>query len=237
MPGTQKQIPFSHLWNKLPLPSAGVWKRTPGREFLELLCGALWHLELAAEIGGGFPTENMQKLHGGASIPWADWLNHKPTPSVESVGCQLVISYTFHVGPNARLNSLVQTLTLANGALRLAGARDVLQHHLRSRRLSLPAVLEDHRSILHSSGNFLAPSSLSKHKERILKRVLIVVAFRDSIMHGEAFSGSPDKSRKFRKLWINGRLHQNRPKYSPAVIAQACREVWERLASGCIRRL
>jgi hypothetical protein len=236
--GTKKQIPFLHLWAKLPRPSAGVWKRTPGREVLELLCGALWHLELAAEIGGGFPIDNMQTLHGGANVPWEDWLNQQPVPSIRSEEHQLTIHYTFRSPLNARLQSLVQTTLLANGALRIAGARDVLRYHLRRRGLStLPAVLEDYRSILDSSGNFLTSPPLSRYKEQILKRVLIVVAFRDSIMHGELFSGASNESKKFRKLWIKGRLNQNRPKYSPAVIAQACRGVWENLVGGCVRRL
>lgn len=237
MPGSQQQISFTPLWQKLPRPPARIWRRTIGREILELLCSALWHLELAAAIGEGFPTATMQKLHRGAHVPWEEWLTQDPTLSVQSGECQLTIRYAFPLFFNVRYQSLLQTMSLANGALRLAGARDILRVTLRraARHPQLPAVLEDYESILDSTGNFLTSPSLSQHKEQILRKVLIMVAFRDSIMHGETFSGRPDVCRKFRQLWIDGRLNRKQPKYSPAVIARACRCVWEKLVGSCVK--
>jgi hypothetical protein len=125
-------------------------------------------------------------------------------------------------------------MLLANGTLRLAGAWDILESTLKRTPF---AVLDDYRNILESDGNFKVVSPYSKYKERILKNVLIVMAFRDSITHGEVFSGNKDRRGKFRELWIEGRLKGNHPKYSSAVIAQACRGVWENLVSVSVKYL
>ena len=62
--------------------------------------------------------------------------------------------------------------------------------------------------------------------------LLLVIAFRDSFMHGENPSGS-DPRRKFRAKWFAGDFVSTTPKipYSPAMIAQACQKVWEEIGS------
>jgi len=49
------QIDFTCLWNDLPPHTDNRWRAKhpkQKREMLHLLCGALWHLELAAEVTG-----------------------------------------------------------------------------------------------------------------------------------------------------------------------------------------
>ena len=75
MPGTKKAILFTGLWQKLHAPPlTKAWGSVRGREVLELLCSALWHFELAAELGGGFPTEDMPQLFSGTHTPWEEAL-------------------------------------------------------------------------------------------------------------------------------------------------------------------
>jgi hypothetical protein len=228
--GTKKAILFTGLWQKLHTPPlTKAWGSVRGREVLELLCSALWHFELAADLGGGFSTEDMPKLFSGTHTPWEEWLTNKPQLLMQSVGCQLSIQYTFPVFPDARVNSLIQTMMLADGALRLAGARDILREELKRKSLpsaKLPAVLMDCQSMLTQTGDFRSPPS---RKERVRKRVLLVIAFRDSLMHGEKYSRSSDPIKEFREKWIHNYFKPSRLAYAPAIIAQACKEVLEHL--------
>lgn len=234
MSSEQMQIQFTELWSKVPPPSAKVWNLSRGREVLELLCGALWHLELAAGTGGGFSTVAMGKLSVGGRPPWQEWLRMRPALSVEHSENQLAIGYSFSAHFDPPLRNLLQTMLLANAALRLAGARSILLE--RGLVKTPPAILGDYVSILQVDGNFKIPSPHPPDKTRVFRDVLIVVAFRDSIMHGETLTGKKDERRKFRDLWIEGRLKQNRPIYSSAEIAQACRGVWLNLVS-CLKHL
>lgn len=236
MPGTKKQIPFTGLWQKLHAsPAAKAWGNVRGREVLELLCSALWHLELAAEMDGGFSTKYMQELFRGTHTPWEEWLHSRPYLSIQSPGCQLILQYIFNTFPDARFNSLIQTALLADGALRLYGAQDVLRAELKKKGpllAKLPTVLADCKSILKATGEFRTSPSSFNSQEQILKSVIIVTAFRDSIVHGEKYSKKSDPIRVFRQKWINNDFKPNRITYSPAVIGRACKEVFEKLVSS-----
>src|SRR5262249_9939959 len=162
------------------------------------------------------------KLLGGADLPWQEWLNQTPVPSVQSAKNGLTMHYSFHVSLDPRLKNLIQTMLLANGVLRLAGARDILISELSKNKKPLPAMLGDYSSSLDRTGNFIILSANSKYKEGALKNAVIVVDFRESIMHVEVPQVKPpykkgEKIRKFRELWIKGQHTQKRPKYSPAV--------------------
>ena len=60
-------------------------------------------------------------------------------------------------------------------------------------------------------------------------QLVIVLALRDSLMHGEDPTGKmkSEPIPKFRDLWIKNQLHGI--KYSPSVIAEACYKVLEEL--------
>ena len=56
-------IDFTKLWSHLPLEGYNGWIKTDWdnkREIIHLLCGALWHLELASRMNNGdFSEDNM----------------------------------------------------------------------------------------------------------------------------------------------------------------------------------
>src|SRR6266571_8656697 len=131
------QIDFTCLWNDLPPHTDNRWRAKhpqQKREMLHLLCGALWHLELAAEVTGkDFSDDPMEiALDAPANKPvvrWEPWISPNP-PKVEVDTSmdenKLSVSYTYCTPINAPMRTHLQTLFLGDGALRLAGAYDYL---------------------------------------------------------------------------------------------------------------
>jgi hypothetical protein len=248
-------INFTVLWERLPQESHHVWKqRAPGRgqhmqkrlrEIYQLLCAALCQLELAAKLGD-FPRENMEQLLGGEHgepVPWKDWLNKTHRLCVQSDAHQLTMHYTFTLAIE-RPKIFLQSLLLADGALRLAGVLDILQvidkHGV---------YFDDPTAIINVSGHFRLSvfdqmGNFKKLYDEKRQQYLIVLAMRDSFMHGEIEEQEKVnvlkeatrsknarqqlKRRMFRELWFKGKLEPRLP-YSPEVIAKACREVAEEL--------
>ena len=229
-------IDFTKLWQSLPLEGYSGWTKTDWdnrREILHLLCGALWHLELASRMqNGDFSEDNIEVLlaPGHARLaPWEHWTSRFPVPPEVTVHTEehtLTMRYTFCTSLPPHVTVLLQTLLLADGALRLAGAYELLP------TLKRPRLGEDNfGDILQNDGSFKRVdfSNPLKHLRMCL---LLVIAFRDSFMHGENPSGS-DPRRKFRAKWFAGDFVSTTPKipYSPAMIAQACQKVWEEIGS------
>ena len=79
-------------------------------------------------------------------------------------------------------------------------------------------VLRDPKKILDNSGNINSP-----HRPLITQQALLVVAFRDSFMHGETPSTLEKPIWRYRKQWLNSDA------YNLETIAQACIGVWKDL--------
>jgi len=218
--GAKNRISFTELWLLIPGPQDEIWKKKiPGtgasswEEIIQLLSAALWHLELASKIGDEyFPTERLPILFG-------HWLENRKDISVRSEGGKLIMSCEIHGSVDNRLKNLIQSMLLVDAVLRVAGIRQILKDN------AVPIshkVLDDPGSILNTKGNLRPGSS------EIQKQVLIIVALRDSFMHGEK---KPPKYEKkmatFRDRWISS---DHTIPYNLAVIALACREVWKNLA-------
>jgi hypothetical protein len=227
-------INFTKLWQCLPLEEYSGWIKTDWdnrREILHLLCGALWHLELASHMkSGDFSEDNIAVLlNPGHSrlAPWEHWTSRFPVPpevTVQTEERALTMRYTFCTSLPPHLPVLLQTLLLADGALRLAGAYELLPTS-KLTRLGDDVSFKD---ILKDDGSF--KNSLGLYDPRVC--LLLVIAFRDSFMHGE---NPPEKKPRFtfRRKWFAGDFASTNPKlpYSPAIIAQACQKVWEEISS------
>jgi len=225
-------IDFTKLWQRLPPAEYNGWIKTDWdnrREILHLLCGALWHLELASHIKkGDFSEENMSVVlnpENSQLAPWEHWTSHFPVPpkvSVQPEGQMLTMSYTFNTPLPPHMPVLFQTLLLADGALRLAGAYELVPTSM------LTSLGDDSfRDILKDDGALKDGLDISNPRVCLL----LVIAFRDSFMHGE---NSPDKKQPrfmFRRKWFAGDFASSNLKipYSPAIIARACHRVWEEI--------
>lgn len=207
------------IWRDRPVSGGDS---PPWREIAELLCGALWHFDLAEQIGPLSPVKTSALL-GGTPLPWAAWLQqgYTVTLSPKESG-----PWTISMPTDPRFKSFVQSMLLGSTALRLAGAWRILydgknpppKQQPKSWANSLKdPVLDDPGKILDHSGNFNSP-----HPPLITQQVLLVVAFRDSFMHGETPTGA-GPIRHYRKQWLN--LND----YNLETIAQACIGVWKDL--------
>ena len=180
----------------------------------------------------------------GEPLPWKDWLQNTHGLCVHSDAHQLTMHYTFTLAAE-RPKIFLQSLLLADGALRLAGILDILQvidkHGV---------YFDDPTTIINVSGYFRLSvfdhvGHFKKPYDEKRQQYLIVLAMRDSFMHGEIEEQAKLnvlrkeakrsknarqqlKRRMFRELWFKGKLAPRLP-YSPEVIAKACREVAEEL--------
>lgn len=210
------QVAFNQLWAKLPTPERQIWSETfrparpskpslSWREIIELLCGALWHLEFAARIDQFHPSLSNQQ-----DTPWKEWLESRRSESSQDVNARLFPIYLEGGSPNPPLHPLLQSMLLADSALRIAGTRWLLYDR---------SNLQNRYEVLHN-----LPQDHAKDSP-LQRQVRIVLAFRDSFMHGEM----PDRGgHNFREKWINNQLAD--APYSLEVIAKACHHVWSGLA-------
>ncbi len=234
--------PFTPLWQYLPKVGSKIWKYNPSdsevynpkRAALELVCGALWHLELAAAIGKFSKRKMIHFLKGGRENcqPWEIWRERSKGPSSKFNKNELVIEYCFSKPPTASISFLIQSMLVANAALRLYGAREVLRdffYEKDQKKLSNPLVACS-RSINNWIRKDNSTFSFEKSKNEIKKHVTMVVTFRDAYIHGEVPYKSPKKLDmlvRFRKEFF--------AEYSLAEVVKSCREVWKelvKLASG-----
>ena len=160
------------------------------------------------------------------------WILPTPNPPKVEVSTsrdkhKLTISCTYCTLINTPRRVHWQTLFLGDGALRLAGVYDYLNP-----KPSLFQGDDCFSDLLDKDGKFNPNVDNSDPLKVPRVRLLIVIAFRDSFMHGERRDGS-DPRWQFRKNWFDGHFAQshNLP-YSPAIIALACRQVWEELLSS-----
>jgi hypothetical protein len=236
-------INFTQLWERLPPEEYRGWSKTESdwghedkrREILHLLCGSLWHLELASQItNGDFAEANMEVCLGSEHdrlAPWTPWASRspavRPEVTVQAEERTLTIRYLF--SPSIPSSSPVhfQTLLLADAALRLAGAYDLLPTSKRNRLGN-----DKFQPLLKDDGSFKQPYNLKISDAKLC--LLFVIVLRDSFMHGE--NPPPDDRKRwwaFREKWFAGDFASNTPSfpYSPAIIAQACQKVWEEIVS------
>jgi hypothetical protein len=209
------------VWDDRPVSGGDP---PPWREIAELLCGALWHFDLAEQIGPFSPVK-MSTLLGGTPVPWAAWLEQGNTVTLPPKEGG---PWTISMPTDPRFTSFAQSALLGSVALRLAGAWQILyegknppprskqQPKSWAKSLKDP-MLDDPEKILDNSGNFNSP-----HPLHITQQVLIVVAFRDSFMHGETPTGGGP-------IWQHRKRWRNSNDYNLETIAQACIGVWEAL--------
>jgi hypothetical protein len=216
----EKNVEFTRLWDLVPKPKNRLWESQ--REILELFCGALWNLEVAEKIKS-FPTADMQERYGQSSIlPWEDFIAEPRQISSHIEQRQLIIACAAH--SEDHITGMIQNVMFSNGALRLSGIWDILKY--KNIADSRP-VMQEPTDLLNEAGEFL-----SLHYPKITEHVLIVIALRDSLMHGESplLGNHPSpkmkKSAAFRRRWIAGKYPF---KYSPSVIAEACKAVFTEL--------
>lgn len=182
---------FSDLWSQIPrdnelwdykLAKKGNKPELSWREVYELLSGALWHLELGASLGP-FPSQRLDSTYGPQGILWRTYLNERRSMHSELEPAQLTMTCPVNAPSAEFARSLVQSMLVANGALRIAGARWLLFQRADEIDTTRPLVL--HRE----------PLSTSDETQRA---TLIVLAFRDSFMHGEMPDGG-DERKQFRE--------------------------------------
>lgn len=183
------------LWTYAPQPGHRVWKagirsqtkRSRRRNAWELMCGALWHLELAVSLGVVPSTtieqSRSQQIQKYGGIPWEQLLKCRQKPSAVVIGDTLRISCGLPSSASPCLVYLLQSMLVADAAIRLDGARDIL---LRTwRRKHRPLVLCDRKTIesdAHWLGNDASRfSALPWHR----RHIITIVAFRDWYLHGE----------------------------------------------------
>ena len=223
--------PFTALWQYLPNVGSELWSYNSKvaeriirqRSALELLAGALWHLELASELGE-FPKENMRTFFKGKGgntnpQPWEVWLEQSKGLSGEFLKDELLARYRFSSSSDPSVSFLLQSMLIADAALRIDGARDLLRRNKNPDHF-LFAKLEDIEGWLGK-----ASAGSQRLVEKIKMNLTILVTFRDSYMHGE----KPDSKHrcrypqysKFRENFFN--------QYKLAQVVEACQEIWKEL--------
>jgi hypothetical protein len=225
------------LWKALNSLPRKVWKDTPGgsgdpppwREIAQLLCSAAWHFELAEKLQTPFSSKKMTTLLGKkAPWPWGAWLKyhqafgHPPTEGHPWVTPMWIDSIPGKP-VDGRSLIFIQSTLLGDVALRLAGSWEILRdgkYHKPPKTWASsiidPIIDKSLDSLLDTCGKIKYPTTILP----IMKQLLIVVAFRDSFMHGE-ISDKSNKRRKYRDLWIGSK------EYTPKVIGEACLGVWK----------
>jgi len=188
------------------------------RAALELLAGALWHLELASELGD-FPKEKMSKFFeakGGSKNPqpWEAWLEKSKGLSVEFPKDELLLRYRFSGPLDSAVSFLIQSMLIADAALRIDGAREILSLEFPNYPVS---ACRSKICTWIDSKTLTFKGSLIQ----IQKHVIMVTAFRDAYMHGEIPNGKLNALKTFRVNFFD--------RYNLAQVAQACGEVWKEL--------
>jgi hypothetical protein len=208
--------PFSPLWKEVPEARSTLWQ-SGRREVLELLCGALWHLELAAALGI-FPNETLEALRQ-ADRAWIDWLSREPRPvKVQRHPKELILQYSFSRRTPAT-PQVLQRMCLADGAYRLDGARAVLGPSKAPTRKSASNWLKHDGALRSGSAD-------------VEKAFIIVIAFRDMYAHGERppVQNTADERRllMFREKYLT--------KLNLRQLVSAGREVWIELLKAATAR-
>jgi hypothetical protein len=233
---TKPTYQSQELWKDLDSLPRKVWQDTPRgsgdplpwREIAQLLCSAAWHFELAEKLQTPFSSKKMTALLGKkAPWPWGSWLKCR------QAFCDLPIEGHPWVRPrfaDSVSRKLVdrsiifsQSTLLGDVALRLAGSWEILRdgkHRTPQKTwgpfIMDPMIVKSLDCLLDTSGKIKCPTTIPP----IMKQLLVVVAFRDSFMHGE-ISDKSNKRRKYRDLWISSK------EYTPKVIGEACLGVWK----------
>ena len=200
---------LSNLWSLLSKTWPPANKDERKREILELLCTAAWHLQKAFELGN-IPRTKLKSLipkRVGGKTPLQLWVE----------------SGDWFDTHKTDLNFTVQSMFIADAALRLDGVLWVLRDNSGLAKNELHnSVLSDRKEM----NQWLSSSAFPSAKPTILEQVMIVVAFRDSYMHGE-IAGT-----KFHKDWPKYAAFRQTGlrDYSLNNIARYCMEVLRRFA-------
>jgi hypothetical protein len=217
------QNSFTDLWGCLPGKECKLWnydssdfqKYSRKRAILELLCGALFHLELASQLGN-FPSkkmiESLKKCNG-----WNQWREKSKDLFVEFSKEGIIVKYPYP-DPSHSAPYLLQSMLIADAVFRLDGCQDLLRSENNNSFL-----VSDRRTIDKwidaKSGTFKEPT------DEIKKQLAIVVTFRDAYMHGEKQEKDIkgiEALLKFREsFFVN---------YSLVEVVEACRQIWKGFA-------
>lgn len=226
------------LWKDLDSLPRKVWQDSPAgsgdplpwREVAQLLCGAAWHFELAEKLQVPFSSKKMSTLLGKRTPwPWGSWLKcHQAfcdSPTDDHPWVRPIFADSVSRKLIDRSLIFSQSILLGDVALRLAGSWEILMDGKYKKpqktwapSIEDPMIVESLESLLDTSGKIKHPTTILP----IMKQLLIVVAFRDSFMHGE-ISDKRNGRRKYRDLWIGSK------EYTPKVISESCFGVWKGL--------
>ena len=166
------------LWQLVP-QNHDVWAHVePGRhaqarwrEVVELVCGSLWHLERAAQVGR-FDAEQYEELRNIDMRPWETWQASRTAQPGETDG-----------GTNL-VTTNIQSMLLADAILRLAGAWQILEDMGKVNMSPTAKRLGKLRNAVAEDG------SLKPGTNEDIRGLLVLHAVRDTLMHGEL---SPDR--------------------------------------------
>lgn len=224
---------FTSLWQSLPEAGAEVWKHNmPSenkynlREALELLCSILWRLELAFELGK-LSEESLSNYRantrkGRDSRGWETWRGQYKGLSVAWNDNELLVKYNFHVSPDDAIRYTLQTTMIADIALRLTGTHEILRCICQEPKPPFLAERKEIKQWLKQKTAYF-----NKSVTEIQKQVVLMLALRDSYMHGEIPLPEDEKPNDTLVIFRKQRL----PCYSPREMFEACQGLWLELCN------
>jgi hypothetical protein len=175
---------FRRLWKLLSAPPTELWRHHRAgatgaqrqREALELLASVLWHLDSATSLAK-LPTETMENYYEqlcagtNALTPWKAWVDKLTRVTAESRSGELVITYSFNDAPDERRVYAIQNTLIADAAMRLDSAREVLR-----------PICNSSSSVFMSRRQLEGRLPETPRLTKVIDATAIVVAFRDSYL-------------------------------------------------------
>lgn len=214
------------LLRRIPNRGNPVWEyrniepnqRTKKREILELLCGAIWHLDLAARCGD-FSKKSFRDLRSeNVTLPVEIWLEQIQRDTANHAGTFLTSCFSMEHNNSNQAKYFIQSMLLADTALRLAGIRDILSRLNIDKNRASPVTATRSEICKWLEQNTFLSDPIKEH-------IIIIEAFRDSFMHGEFPTDTKNPgSKNLRNFRI-----ENLYNYSPLQIAQNCLNVCEKI--------
>ncbi|MBI5317995.1 hypothetical protein [Bradyrhizobium sp.] len=227
----------SNIWKSYKSGKDGLSQH---RNAAELLASTLWHLELAHLLGrevwpdgSQFPNETMDEYRRkhceeqSKDLPWYLWSRQQrePTVKIDQVSSRLSIDYQFDSPIDHSFAYLLQSTLIADAALRLAAAREVLRA-LRNRPGSPPInpTSPNELDVLYADRE-LDNLAEQQPNDGLAFLVRVIIAFRDRYMHAEIADKEGTRFQKYREtMHLTLSLHD---------VYEACLVVWDVLFEAC----
>ena len=164
------------LWTTVPREHP-VWLQVePGldpkyrwREVVELICGAIWHMEHAVQVGE-LDSQQYDALRRVDLRPWETWLESR---------CAIQRGLTSRAHASELVATNIQSMLLGDSVLRLAGAWQILEDSWNSKLYPAVSKLGRLRDVFDKDG------STKPNIDSRLSSLLVLTEIRDTFMHGE----------------------------------------------------